>query len=485
MLFVLAILVASSAAQARAYHKSRSLAHRGRAQPRSPASSVRQVFAHVVQGNFQAYTAFSWAADVALAASSGIDGFVLNVGHDPSDSAQLALAYSAAEAYTEAHPYHPFYMCVSLDMVYTSRFGSADAILQQYVVPFAGRPGQYKRNGQVFLTTFSGENAATWLEGNADINSAWAGLKLLALSKYSVSIFFAPMWTGLSASTAVSSHPVVDGIGQWLGWPITNSQPSTLVDRTFQDDAVRNNKLYLAPISPFFSVHMTSENNYIYRSDDWLIVNRYLQLIRLETVPSLVELISWNDYGEGHYIGPLRSEANLPTETMSAGAYTSDMPHNVSLSSSLLHGYDWSSPLLAPYPQALLTLILFLNTYYKTLAFPTVSNTSIWLWHRPHPRDAVATADLLSRPLNAAWTSDNVYAVVLVRQGSEATWARFESGSRTSPGFSVKSGQINLLSFAFEPGKQVIVSSFCFSSAKFATLMADRARGCRDGSRHC
>lgn len=41
--------------------------------PTKRASSERYVFCHIVQGNFQSYTAEEWDADIVLAKAAGID----------------------------------------------------------------------------------------------------------------------------------------------------------------------------------------------------------------------------------------------------------------------------------------------------------------------------------------------------------------------------------------------------------------------------
>jgi hypothetical protein len=47
----------------------------------------------------------------------------------------------------------------------------------------------------------------------------------------------------------------------------------------------------------------------------WLNITLHLQtdLINLSPGPQVIELLlSWNDYGEGHYLGPMRSTAGIP-----------------------------------------------------------------------------------------------------------------------------------------------------------------------------
>ncbi|KAI5475388.1 hypothetical protein MNV49_001456 [Pseudohyphozyma bogoriensis] len=385
------------------------------------ASTERYVFAHVVQGNFQEYTAEAWEADFALAKVSGIDAFAINVGGDASDPTQLDLAYTAAEA-TGMKAF------ISLDMTYTSVFGSTDNILSTYITPFAD-------DGKVMLSTFSGENSGTYLDGNSDIQSAWASFKAAAAALASpVDIYFMPFWTGLDGSTAVTNHPVVDGIGQWLAWPTTDAAPSTGIDAAFQTDALNNGKQYIAPVSPWFYVHVVADNNYIYKSDDHLLATRYEQLLEMDTLPDFIEILTWNDYGESHYLGPVRDAANLPSGTDSSESYAgADFPHD-----------------------GMLGLVAYYNQWYKTGTRPTVNETQVYMWYRLHPKAAVATSDALAAPTNADWTDDTLYAAVILAPGSSVTSARFSTGGVAGSVQSLAQGTVNKVSATFSTGAQLI-----------------------------
>ena len=45
--------------------------------------------------------------------------------------------------------------------------------------------------------------------------------------------------------------------------------------------------------------------NFIYRGDDWLLSERWDLLINNRKSVELAQIISWNDYGESHYVGPI------------------------------------------------------------------------------------------------------------------------------------------------------------------------------------
>jgi Glycosyl hydrolase family 71 len=54
--------------------------------------------------------------------------------------------------------------------------------------------------------------------------------------------------------------------------------------------------------------------NFIYRADDWLFAERWDLLINNRQSIDIAQVVTWNDYGESHYVGPIerdqpRSEA--------------------------------------------------------------------------------------------------------------------------------------------------------------------------------
>lgn len=76
----------------------------------------------------------------------------LNVGHDSTDPAQLAKAFSAAKS-------SAFKLFFSFDMNYFSKPGSSDAMLSDYLTKYGGHDAHFLYSGKVFVSTFSGEVA--------------------------------------------------------------------------------------------------------------------------------------------------------------------------------------------------------------------------------------------------------------------------------------------------------------------------------------
>jgi hypothetical protein len=84
---------------------------------------------------------------------------------------------------------------------------------------------------------------------------------------------------------------------------------------------------YMMPVSPWFYTNLPGYGkNWIWNGDN-LWYDRWQQVISLK--PEFVEIISWNDYGESHYIGPLHEGAYATFEIGNASYnYAAGHPHD-------------------------------------------------------------------------------------------------------------------------------------------------------------
>lgn len=83
------------------------------------------------------------------------------------------------------------------------------------------------------------------------------------------------------------------------------------------------------PVSPWFYTNMPGySKNWLWRGDD-LWFHRWQQVLSLDHQPDYIEIISWNDFGESHYIGPLDNKQYVAFDLGNAPFnYVSDMPHD-------------------------------------------------------------------------------------------------------------------------------------------------------------
>ncbi|GAA5824303.1 hypothetical protein JCM3770_004457 [Rhodotorula araucariae] len=383
---------------------------------------LRPVFAHVVQGDFQTYSQDDYAADMALALSAGIDAFALNVGRDASDGAQLDKAFAAAESIG-------FRCFFSLDMNYFNREGASAAILDEYIGKYGAREGHFEWDGKAFLSTFSGEVPGTFLDGAPsfdDSNAKWTVVLDQAKDKIGKEIYFAPDWNDVAL---VPKNTWGGGIMSWAAWgdkgrtnDMTLSQ-----DESYLAAAAAAGLDYLAPVAAFFYVHVAAGNNYVLQSNDFLLPKHYEDLISLNPGPAFVELLSWNDFGEAHYLGPVRQSAGIP-EGAKDYVNTASSDHT-----------------------PMLWLSAYWNIWFKSGSPPAITSEAVIYWYRPHPASATASDDPIAKPEFADTLEDKIQAVVFVPPGSKAARLVVTTGGKETEPQAVKEG-VNLISVNFAAG---------------------------------
>ena len=179
--------------------------------------------------------------------------------------------------------------------------GDVISVLNAYI----GRSSYYKYNGRPLASTFEGpDNAGDWGTIKAQTNA-----------------FFMPDYSSQGPAGA-AAKPNVDGIFSWQAWPVGANDISEDPDRQYK--TALNGRPYMMSVSPWFYTNLpTYSKNWLWRGDDtWH--QRWQQVLDIQ--PDLVEIISWNDYGESHYVGPLPPDPNdIPSD---AHWYVDYMPHN-------------------------------------------------------------------------------------------------------------------------------------------------------------
>lgn len=152
--------------------------------------------------------------------------------------------------------------------------------------------------------------------------------------------------------------------------------------------------------------------------------------------PDFIEILSWNDYGESHYLRGPKPAANLPADVISSEKYVNWMPH-----------------------EPLLDLISYFNRWFKCGARPVIERSKAYLWYRSHPKDAVAKFDSLSAPDKASATSDNLYISILVSSKTQVRSMSIQSGNQTY--------RLNLEAYGTcEPKDSIILISVPFNSGE-------------------
>ncbi|KAJ7720281.1 glycoside hydrolase family 71 protein [Mycena maculata] len=317
-----------------------------------------------------------------LAASKGIDGFALDVGVDPWQTYRIADAYAAAKSQGSS-----FKLFFSFDMGSLPCASSGDAtLLQTYIKTYATHPNQLMYNGKPLVSTFAGESCTF---GAANYKDGWNNaLK----SSGQPSIYFIPSFFVDPATFPDTA--VMDGAFNWnSGWPMGN------YDINFNSDSLYLKNIpgrsYMAAVSPWFFTHYgpdTWNKNWIYRGDDWLFAQRWEQLIQNRNYVNIVQIVTWNDYGESHYVGPIH------------GAQPN--------SQAWVNGFDH---------QGWLDLCAYYIAAFKTGQYPTTARDRILLWGRLYPAAANVPSDGVGKPANWQWTQDYLWAVVVLTAPAQVT----------------------------------------------------------------
>ncbi|KAI6775950.1 hypothetical protein HG530_002708 [Fusarium avenaceum] len=280
------------------------------------SSSDRLVFAHFmigIVGNRQSSAEYD--DDMKRAKDAGIDAFALNIGVDDYTDTQLDYAYDSANR-------NGMKVFISFDFHFWP-VGNPNAVGQK-VKKYGDKPAQLRVDDRVFVSSFAGDG----LDANA-VRSASGS-----------NIFFVPNFTPWGGKT-----DGIDGALNWMGWPNdgNNKAPKdgksvSVADGDNNYLKFLGNKKYMAPVSPWFFTHYGPEvdwaKNWVFPSGS-LIFDRWNEVLQ-KGFP-MVEILTWNDYGESHYIGPLK---NKHTDD-GASKWSNDMPHNGWL--------DLSKPFIAAY----------------------------------------------------------------------------------------------------------------------------------------
>ncbi|ESZ92446.1 glycoside hydrolase family 71 protein [Sclerotinia borealis F-4128] len=304
-------------------------------------SPSRYVFAHFMVGIVSNRASSSdYDADMRLARRAGIDAFALNIGNDEFTDTQLDYAYASAATN---------HMKVFLSFDFNSwNPTTSTAAVGAKIAKYANNTAQLTVDNKVFVSTFIGDALNV-----ADLRAKAGG-----------PIFFAPNF-----SPGLSNFAELDAAFNWMGWPNNgaNQAPTASSNLTVREgDVAYMNALagkdYVAPASPWFFTHYGPEvpysKNWVFPAEEqW--VQRWQDLLGLGA--RFVEIVSWNDYGESHYVGPLSS----PHTDDGNSKWTNDMRHGAWLT--------LSTP--------------FIRAFHAGATSPSryINRDLIIYWYRPNP----------------------------------------------------------------------------------------------------
>ncbi|KXG50197.1 Glycoside hydrolase, family 71 [Penicillium griseofulvum] len=413
-----------------------------------PRVYSRAVFAHFMVSNTAGYELSDWENEIKLAQDAHIDAFALNIaaGEDTT-STSMPTAWLAAQNLG-------FSLFFSFDYAGNGPWDKDDVLA--LLVRYVALDTYYFHGEDPLVSTFEGP-------GNAD---DWVDIKS------EMSFFFVPDWSSVGAKAAMAlGDGVADGLFSWAAWPNGPNDMNTYVDASYMQ--YLDKKAYMMPISPWFFTNMPGYNkNWLWRGDD-LWYTRWEQALYL--APEFIEIISWNDFGESHYIGPTVDYHNPLADSMYTAFETGNAPYNY------VESFDHSGwRQFLPY---LIDLYKFGNTtsgseglvaWYRLNAAGacadggTTANTASQLqleyWPKDVMQDKIFYSALLSQPGDISVTVDGV--------NLGATWTNTPSGN-----VGVYHGSV---SFAGHSGG--VILSVTSPSGLLTVEGNDISSGCSEGS---
>ncbi|KAJ7612255.1 glycosyl hydrolase family 71-domain-containing protein [Roridomyces roridus] len=356
---------------------------------------TKYVFMHHIVGNTYSYTLDTWKDDIQQIAAKGVDAIALNIGGDAWQMTQVGNAYAAAQALG-----FPTKLFFSFD--FTTNLGCSLSDIVSRTKQFSGHPAQFKVNGKPMISSYAGDCLG---------NGGWQSLK------DQTNAYIMPFIWGLEGN--FGSYPSMDSWYCWgCAWPQGN------YDKNTDDDNYYISQLgskYATTVSMWFYTHL-SDKNRLLRSDDWLINSRWEQLVAMRDKLTFVEMVTWNDFGESDYFGPVR--VDQPAGTTWADGY----PHTA--------WYDMSE---------------YYIKAFKTGVYPTITQDVIYYWARPHPHDAIVNDG--NRPDNWDWTQDYLWVAAFCSSTCTVT---LQSGSPGATTFSNLPAGVNKLKIPLSAGRVTV-----------------------------
>ncbi|KAJ5888280.1 CAZyme family GH71 [Penicillium taxi] len=328
----------------------------------STSSGEKLVFCHFMVGIVSnRKSSADYDDDMIRAKDAGIDAFALNIGTDSYSDNQLEYAYTSAAK-------NGMKVFLSFDFNWWST--SEGSAVGTKIKKYASESAQLMVDGKVFVSSFSGDGV------DVDAMVSSAGQEL----------FFAPNF-----HPGEGNFDNVDAAFNWMGWPSNgnNKAPSagkdiSVIAGDTSYASALSGKPYIAPVSAWFSTHFGDEvsysKNWVFPSD-LLWYNRWREVLTLQ--PRFVEIITWNDYGESHYIGPLSS----PHTDDGASKWVMDMPHGGWL--------EMAKPFISAYKAGSLD------------AGQYITEEKLVYWYRPSPRNT--DCDATDTTMGAADNSSGNY----------------------------------------------------------------------------
>jgi glucan endo-1,3-alpha-glucosidase len=341
------------------------------------AASATDVFAHFMVQNAWAYNQAQWKADMQSAKSIGIDAFAMN-WMPPNCQSGLSWQESRIDDAYKAAEEVGFKIVHSFDMSWTECNDGGywnTTYMSEVLQKHASSSATYRWNSNMLVTTYGGDAVKQY--GNL----FFADLKLrMKLSGNAIS--FTPALTTYSTAAQkdpdgsaykmIQDFPTTDGYFNWQAWPMTDVNNTCTPDEAFQYAMNKAGKTgpYIMAVSPwqFKDLANGATSDAWVAPADWLFVKRLEAIAQQEVKPDIIELLTWNDWCESHYLRDLPGNSTTATDYADLSnmqAYVSGQNHS---------------------PWRIITK--YYISWWKNGSKPEITQDQVVFWYRVHAKDA-------------------------------------------------------------------------------------------------
>jgi glucan endo-1,3-alpha-glucosidase len=383
------------------------------------------VFAHWHTPVQPVNTLDAYRTEIRKAKAMGIDGFAYNVTPGLTNwthtyKARIDVLYQAASEEGD------FYLFPSVDMCCSNDRAWIDTVmLYRY-----NDPARLRVDGHPVGQTWIGQGTAPSGTGGDPV-TGWKSV-LDAYAARGKPIYFIPyfapgeVFTQQAVDDVYDRFPYANGLYNFAAFAEGDDQLAGARHNTYYDLAAEaRGRDAMVGAAPVFNRHSGTEKfgNRIIGDFEgfhtWL--EEWKRIVREQ--PRFVEVVTWNDYLEGTYIG---------------GPYPARLPQNL-VGNDLDHA-------------AYRKLAEYFITWYKTDTQPRITNDTIAIAHRLHSKNAVAPEDPLPKQRGWENVDDRLYGAVILDKPAQI---HLVSGN-TSRTFDVAAG-VHEVSMPFTEGTQQIV----------------------------
>ncbi|KAF1983405.1 glycoside hydrolase family 71 protein [Aulographum hederae CBS 113979] len=332
----------------------------------------------------------NFTPDIIMAKAAGIDAFAINYGGVNVDYDTERTYLSQFYNYCTAQDFFAF---LSFDT--TSTDSSGTQIDPQQAVDlfnqYNDHPAQLKVNGSAVLSSFqTADPSWNWQES--------------VLSKLNASVHFLPHTLSTHGEQVFAQDIGAEGYFSWMHHDLNATQEAA-TDASFASSrnqsaaaATRADKpaqKWMVSLAPWFYKNLGA--HWAQAQDSSIFIPRLKNLLRRK--PDYIELVTWNDFGESTYFGPLN--ANL-TE-MCPECYYAHLEHGGFL--------DMMKPVIRTFKAGETEVLVDEEAGEKE---------NVWLFYRLQPaRSLPKGQDSSDLPELVQDLRDKVFIVSFVKQETE------------------------------------------------------------------